>query len=116
MNNETDFLSLFNSADLSGKVAAGECVPAPMVVQGYESEPVMDGVCGFAWVVIKPATTAFARWLKRTGRARANYGGGLAVWVMGYNQSMTRKEAYARAFARVLSDAGIRAYAQSRMD
>jgi hypothetical protein len=59
----------------------------------------MDGVCGFAWVVVKPATSSFAKWLKKTGWADKAYGGGLSIWIGGYNQSMTRKEAHAAAMA-----------------
>lgn len=33
-----------------------------------------------------------------------------------FNQSMEKKEKFARAFAKVLTDADVKAYAQSRMD
>ena len=33
-----------------------------------------------------------------------------------FNQSLTRKEAYCEAFARVLGESGLRAYVDSRMD
>jgi len=52
---------------------------------------VPEGVCGFAWVTIKPATTRFAKWMKSVGRARPAYGGGLQVWVSEFGQSMERK-------------------------
>ena len=38
------------------------------------------------------------------------------IWVGEFNQSVTRKEAYAQAFAEVLREAGVTAYASSRKD
>jgi len=117
-------------ADAEGRRAAAECVPEPMVVVQHKNpwdttseitkvwEPVMDGVCGFAWVTIKPANSAFANFLKKREdfQTHKGYHGGLELWVGGYGQSMQRKEAYARAFARVLTENGIKARAESRMD
>jgi hypothetical protein len=85
-----------------------------MVVEGYA--PIADGVCGFAWITVKPGNCGFAKYLVKKGAARRAYGGGVSVWVSAFNQSMAKKEAYARAFAEVLANAGIRAYAESRMD
>jgi hypothetical protein len=78
----------------------------------YEDE----GVCGFAWVTVRPATTGFARWLLKSKRARVGYHGGAQIWVHDFGQSMARKEAYARAFAKVLVEAGYSAVADSRLD
>ena len=75
--------------------------------------------CGFAWVNVRPATQPFARWLKKAGIVEwASYQGGYDIWNPSNNptQSMDAKEAGARAYARVLQDKGIHAYAQSRMD
>lgn len=78
---------------------------------------VEDGVCGFAWVNVKPGNSKLANWLKANGLARSDsYYGGVTVWIGEFNQSMQKKEAYARAFAKVLSDNGVRAYSDSRMD
>ena len=78
---------------------------------------VADGVCGFAWVNVKPGNSGFAKYLKSMGRARKDsYYGGVSVWISDYNQSMQRKETYAHAFARVLNSHGINAYSMSRMD
>jgi hypothetical protein len=53
-----------------------------------------------------------AKALVAAGMARKDgYYGGVTVWISEYNQSMARKEAHARAFAAVLSAAGVRAYA-----
>ena len=122
---------LFRMADEAGDLESRLSKPTPMVVSEHEnpfddnspvnqSWYVSEGVCGFAWVVFKPATHSFVKWMKEQGHAGPNYGGGYSVWVRGYGQSMQRKEAYARAFAEVLRQAfdekKLRIYAQSRMD
>lgn len=123
------FASLWERAHEAGMAAANACAPTPMLV-GHEtslfsgkidkSKPIYhvpDGVCGFAWVVVRPGNCAFAIWAKKHHDARSEYGGGMCVkWVHEFNQSMERKSAYARAFAKTLNDAGIRAYSNSRMD
>lgn len=110
--------ALFAAADAAGKAAAAAVVPRPMIVigDGRVYEPVMDGVCGFAWVKIRPGNSAAAKFAKANYGASASYSGGVDIWVSAYNQSMVRKEAYANAFAKVLRDAGINAYGDSRMD
>ena len=76
-----------------------------------------DGVCGFAWVNIKPARGKFVKFLKDNNIGRKDsYYGGWTVWVSDFGQSVTRKENYARAFAKVLGDYGITAYSMSRLD
>jgi len=132
---KTQWSRLYAEADAAGRKAANASTPAPMLVGtpkdmmasltggddgGFdEKEPVYyvaDGVCGFAWVLIRPGNSSFARWLVKTDKGSAAYGGGVSIWVSGYGQSMQRKEAYAGAFAKVLQAAGITAYSQSRMD
>ena len=83
---------------------------------GGQSWFVPEGPCGFAWITVKPANAPFARYLTSTRRAEKAYEGGVKVWVSAYNQSHDRKAAYARAFARVLVEAGVRAVAGSRLD
>lgn len=124
MTKKTDqasaFEALFAKAHTAGHAAATACVPDPMVVVDSarcECYHVSDGVCGFAWINIKPGGSAFARFLKARSLARTDsYYGGVTVWAGDYGQSMERKEAYARAFAAVLREAGINAYSHSRMD
>jgi hypothetical protein len=120
---------LFAKAHEAGMAAGNACNPTPMIVGTPKTlfgteldytkpvERVEGGVCGFAWINVKPATSGFAKWLKKTGKVRSvSYYGGYDIWVGLFGQSMARKEAYADAFARVLSDAGIKAYSMSRMD
>ncbi len=123
-----NFETLFVKAEMAGIEAATKCVPVPMIVQQRANPlddhspvvkqyaPVMDGVCGFAWVIVRPGNCSFANWLKKNGHGSSAYGGGVQIWVSRYNQSMTKKEAHAHAMAKVLAGAGIRAYACSRMD
>lgn len=122
-----DWAEVWQRADIAGQEAAKACTPTPMVV-GSPTTPlgndidyskptysVNEGVCGFAWVRFK-GNTSFGRWAKKTGRARSAYGGGLQYWVSQFGQSLERKAAYARAFAKVLNEEEITAYAESRMD
>ena len=78
---------------------------------------VADGMCGFAWINIKPARGKFVKYLKDNNIGRKDsYYGGWTIWVSGFGQSVDRKSAYARAFAKVLGDNGITAYNMSRLD
>lgn len=74
------------------------------------------GGCGFAWININPGNSSFARYLTKNKIARKAYEGGINVWVREGGQSIEAKMAYAAAYARVVNQAGITAYPQSRMD
>lgn len=126
MPNE-NYADLVAKAHAAGMVALDAAKPTPMVVGQAKSlfsneidyskktyyEP--DGVCGFAWIHFA-GNTPFGRWAKKSGVAREDYPKGLCVWVREGDQSMQRKEAYAQAYAKVLTEAGIDCYAASRMD
>jgi len=129
MINNTNPAEIYAEAHSAGMSAGNKCKPTPMIVGqpttplgddiDYEKETwyVGDGVCGFAWVNIKPARGKFVTWMKKNDVGRKdNYYGGWTVWVSGFGQSMARKEDYARAFSKVLNDYGITAYSMSRMD
>jgi hypothetical protein len=136
-----DWAKLFAAAVHAGEEAVKECVPTPMVVVERANplddssaivkqyEPVLDGVCGFASILIRPGNHSFVNFLKKmTENDMRNFGlwggkhyhGGYSLSVMGYNQSYEKKSAYARAFAKVLTDAiqdeKFMAYAESRLD
>jgi hypothetical protein len=126
-----DWKALYNAAHNAGMVAANKTIPEPMVVNTHESPPVlghtpivaqtvvMSGVCGFAYVNVRPANGGFAKWLvdNKLARKGGAYGGsGVSIWVHQFNQSMELKEAYAHAFAETVRAKGIDAYAGSRMD
>jgi len=115
-----EFENLYSEAlaEAYDEVNAQKDTITPMVVSGGGKKYfVADGVCGFAWVNVKPGTSKFARWLKATGKARTDsYYGGVTIWVSDFGQSMQKKEIFARALAKRFQAAGIKAYAASRMD
>jgi hypothetical protein len=123
--------------------AASACIPRPILVGtpkdplasmmgkddgGFdEKEPVYyvaGGVCGFAWVKIKPARGKFVTWLKskKIGR-RDEYAGGYLISSTEFHrpagalvQSLEIAEAVAGAAAQVLRNNGVPAFVESRMD
>jgi hypothetical protein len=120
MKYNPDFETIIGTAMREGEYSAMNCIPPTMYVTdraGRIVEEVTEGVCGFAWVNVKPGNSAFARYLKETNVARKDsYYGGVTVWVSHFNQSYERKMAYARAFAGVLQQHGINAHAMGRLD
>lgn len=132
---KAEYKALHAKAHAAGMAAAAKHEPVAMVVgeadglsdrfkPGAKLYHVPGGVCGFAWVNVKPGNCGFAKWLTKTSRpgrpdmklGRTSYYGGIDYSVSDFGQSMSTKEAYAHAYASVLNDAGIRAYAMSRMD
>lgn len=110
---------LFFKAHLEGLAAGEGTTPAPMGVVDEAHKKtwvVPDGMCGFAWITIKPGNSLAARIAKEDFDAHKAYEGGVQIWVHQFNQSITRKEAYANAFSAVLLSAGINAQAGSRLD
>ena len=117
------FNEIYVAAREAGLAAGNAAKPTPMGF--YQSdlagnrlgpvEVVEDGVCGFAWVWFK-GNTAWGRFAKAHGLARADYPTGMSIWIGDHDQSMERKEAHARAFAKVLKENGIDCAARSRMD
>jgi hypothetical protein len=110
------FKQIYDKADEAGHKAVEDCKPIPMQVVQRENplddsstivkayEPVEGGVCGFAWVNIAPGNHPFCNWLKKNELARKDsYYGGVSIWIHEFEQSMQRKEAYAKAFARVIN-------------
>jgi len=128
MDRDQKFQTIWDEAKAAG-IAAGEAsVPTPMnVVQhsnplddGSSVEQVWhvpDGACGFAWVNVRPGTSAFAKWLKKMDYARTDsYYGGVTIWISEHGQSVDRKSKHAAAMASVFTEAGFNAYASSRLD
>jgi hypothetical protein len=118
---------IYQQAHEHGNFAVKLAFVTPMVVQQRENPLndasrvvkeyyVNDGVCGFASVIVKPANSKFAKYLVANGLARKSFNGGVSMSIRDFNQSLQKKEAYAHAFASVLNDYGIKAYAESRMD
>lgn len=125
---ERKFQILYNEARIAGLEAGKLQRVIPMVVSQHvnllddrtpitESYFVESGVCGFAWINIRPANCGFANWCRKKGLGKTSgYQGGLNLFVHDFGQSLQRKEAFAHAFAEVLSKAGITAYGNSRID
>jgi hypothetical protein len=116
----------------AGDNAAAACQPTPMIVGNAVGlsdriDPagpiyiVPVGFCGFAGVVIKPATGSFARWLGKNKIGHKNYYGG---WYLPAHprvsgamvQSYEINRAAAAAMAAELQAAGIKCYVESRLD
>lgn len=113
-----------------------KCTPIPMVVSEHtnplnDNSPVKnswlinDGVCGFAWVKFKAnngKNRSFLSALKKAGLVGENemfsksYEGGYTFWVSAGNQSLQKKEAFARGFANILEKYGVTCYVYTRMD
>jgi hypothetical protein len=119
--------ALYSKAHKAGLWAGNAVKPFAMVVEQHENafddsspvthrEVVRDGLCGFAWIKVVPATGSFARWCRKNVRSHKGFGGGEHIWVRDFDQSFERKEAYACEFVNVLREAGLTAYAGSRLD
>jgi hypothetical protein len=76
------------------------------------------GACGFAWVEIRPARGILAKALKDTGKGDKGWNGGIHVWnpAKAPVQSIYILEQGACAYAALLRNYGINAYANSRLD
>lgn len=111
--------ALHNKAHAAGLAASEAHKPTPFgpLTDGHSVFMIEGGPCGFAWVVIRPGTCSFAKWAKANlPLTDKHYYGGVSMWCPLGTQSMTTKEAYCRAYAAVLSEAGIKAVMGSRMD
>jgi len=122
-----DFQKIYDDAHKAGMKAGEDCIPTPMTVVQHANMAddksavvkqwhIPQGVCGFAWIKIRPANCSFAKWIKKNNLGRNGYDGGIDIWVHEFGQSMEMKEAYANAFAVVLEFYGIKAFSGSRMD
>lgn len=116
---------LWERATVAAVDAWKGCEPAPMLVTDQsrgQAWIVSEGVCGFANVIVRPGGSSFARWLSKNGLARPHYYGGLSVSIYDLcadsrrSQSYDRKVAAARAAAKVLTEGGIRASVDARLD
>ena len=112
---------LLKQAEAAGLKAGLEVSTNPVFYKDTKTGQVFDsaeGMCGFAWVNISPARGKFVNYLKKLNKGHKSYYGGWDYWVGSseLGQSITRKEAYATAFANVLKEWGINAMMMSRLD
>lgn len=98
------------------KFIVGDAIGLSDEIDFSKQTYILDGLCGFAWVTIKPARGAFVNYLKNRKVGSNGYYGGYEIWVREFGQSVDRKAAFAGAFAEVLNKYGISAYAGSRLD
>ena len=129
-----DYGVLLKNAHVAGLAAGNSIVPTPMnLTDGVNNYHVPEGPCGFAWVVTNEhGNGPFVKYLKNnSGRFKNHsngsgpsyihgdkyyYGGYYVTWVGEFGQSVEKKEAYAEAFCSVLTAAGLKCYAGSRLD
>lgn len=118
-----DYAAIWAEARDAGLKAGLACRPDPMVVGQHDGDGVLriievvdDGMCGFAWVKIRPANSKMARWLKAQGEGYKAYNGGWDVSIHDFGQSWERKSAAAAAMANVLIQHGINATSHNRID
>lgn len=123
-----NFQEIYNEAHQEGLNAANNIKPTPMLVTQHanpldDNSPIVqawnvpDGVCGFAWINIKPGNSKFANFLKKNNLAKTDgYYGGVSIWVHQFNQSYQKKSAYASAFANILNKHNIKAIPMDRLD
>jgi hypothetical protein len=114
-----EFQRLYDQAQVAGLQAGYDVTPTPMIVGNYP--PVMDGVCGFAWVAVAPRNSSFGKWLVKEGLGRSSdYHKEVQIWISAHEQSYTRKVAHAQAMADVFNSspllANTRIYATGRLD
>lgn len=111
---------IHDTAHAAGMEAGRANTPHPMTVVDKDRNKVYhvaDGVCGFASVIIKPANSRFANFLRSIDKGYPAYRGGWTFPCHEFNQSLARKEEYCRAYAKVLRANGLdRIYCDSRMD
>jgi len=113
---------IYELAHNAGEIASHTCIPTPMIFNG--SNPIFEGYCGFAWITIFDARKGMARWLKKNNIGSKNYKSGWDVFAHPIPnkddtwdvQSIEPKEAYARAFEKILLDNGIQCQMESRYD
>jgi hypothetical protein len=112
------FAELWHRACEAGRLAAEAAKPQMVVAIDEMSGETFDPfpICGFAWINVSPGNCQFANWLKKNGFGRKAYGSGVEVWIGDYNQSYDMKMAHAGAAAKILVEAGIKAYAGGRLD
>lgn len=121
-----EFQTIYDKAHKAGIRAGTDALPTTMLVaervnpldansQVKRTWVVPEGLYGFAWISF-PGNTAWARWCKAQGLDGNDYPRGKLIWVSQFGQSYERKLAYAKAFATVLNENGIRCYSCGRLD
>jgi len=124
-----NFDRVWNKACRLAREESDKCVPTPMTV--VENQDPLDdnsplkkawfvrsGVCGYAWLVVRPGNSSFAKWMRKNKDSRQAYHGG-EHWSCPLRiQSMEIQIAYIHEFVRVLESElkDIKVYSMNRMD
>jgi hypothetical protein len=131
-----EFNEILAKADAAGREAVSKLTVIPMIVGQAKSlfsneidyskptEYVADGVCGFAWINVYPEFKGNTKLGKEERKVLEAAGFSkdwennkrFYLWVRDFNQSLQKKETYARAFAKVVSENGVTASSMSRID
>jgi len=114
-----DFQTLYSAAYAAGRNAALRAEAAgniQMIRIAGSPQYAPFPICGFAWVNVKPGTSAFAKWLIKENHAHKAYRGGVDIWISDYNQSYDLKFAHAAGMATYLSENGITCCPDGRLD
>jgi hypothetical protein len=110
------------ASEAAGQAWYNATVRTMVVSDGTQEWVVPEGMCGFASLIVKPANSSFALWLKANVRTNKHYGGGLAVGSSTLvaddlmSQSYERKVAAIRAAVSVLRAEGINCGMWDRLD
>lgn len=115
---ETEY-EILQEAHLAGLYAGNTANPTPYQIVNGDNQVIDsldDGLCGFAWITIRPARGKLVAYLKKRQWGSNGWNGGWEIWVSHFNQSYERKYAYAKAFAETLRTHGINAQAGGRLD
>jgi hypothetical protein len=111
---DRQWAELDRRAHAAGMAAGQAARPAPMTIVEHTNPwddsspikrtyaPVMDGICGTAYVKVRPGNSSFARWLKKHRGAFTAYYGGVQFSVNDFGQSVERGLAYASAYGAVV--------------
>lgn len=117
---EMKYFQWIHEAEKAGNEAAKEAakhLKSYAIMQNGVQIDTLHGLCGFAWVKIKNGKSSLARFMVKEKLADKGTYGGVEVWVGVGGQSVDIKSAYARAYARKLSElSGEEAVGQSRLD
>jgi hypothetical protein len=100
-----DLEDAFTVAMLAGNAAN----PTPMAVYNPASGAthiVSDGVCGFAYVTIRPRTCKLARFAVDCGWRSNSWHKRIELSIQEFGQSLARKEAFAEAFTKRMHELG----------
>jgi len=108
----------FENALAEGIQAGKNAGVIPMAVYDKNNTYIVEGgVCGFAWLEIRPARGGLVTYLKKSGQGYySEYNRCYIYSIFHFGQSLTRKEAMAEAMAEYLRKYGYNVYANSRLD